>query len=176
MARSEAKLTNSQSATPASIIRQPVTRNARSDSDVPSGTTPESCPGAQIPKAVANWVINNLRAKISESSSRCEEALTENRENGKSPALIVREKALAQVSDIGAIEKFCDEAIAVNHGLAADFEAGKLAVLNFLKGQVMKLSKGKANPALAGEILGAEVEGLTLATPIRKLSAAIPSV
>jgi aspartyl-tRNA(Asn)/glutamyl-tRNA(Gln) amidotransferase subunit B len=36
---------------------------------------------------------------------------------------------------------------------AADFRAGKVTALNFLKGQVMKLSKGKANPALAGEIL-----------------------
>jgi aspartyl-tRNA(Asn)/glutamyl-tRNA(Gln) amidotransferase subunit B len=36
---------------------------------------------------------------------------------------------------------------------AADFRAGKAAALNFLKGQVMKLSRGKANPALAGEIL-----------------------
>lgn len=37
--------------------------------------------------------------------------------------------------------------------IAADFRAGKAAALNFLKGQLMKLSKGKANPALAGEIL-----------------------
>jgi aspartyl-tRNA(Asn)/glutamyl-tRNA(Gln) amidotransferase subunit B len=156
------------------------------------------------PKAVANWVINNLRAKLSESSSRHEEALTENREidqslltsaatgitlahlkfkpgaivelvnlveaktisssaaqqvfaemfeTGKSPALIVQEKGLAQVSDTGAIEKFCDEAIAANPGPANDFKSGKVAALNFLKGQVMKLSKGKANPAVVGEIL-----------------------
>ena len=45
------------------------------------------------------------------------------------------------------------QAIAANPGPAADFRAGKAAALNFLKGQVMKLSKGKANPALAGEIL-----------------------
>jgi len=74
-------------------------------------------------------------------------------ETGKSPAVIVQEKGLAQVSDTGAIEKFCDEAIAVNPGPAADFKSGKAAALNFLKGQVMKLSKGKANPALVGEIL-----------------------
>jgi aspartyl-tRNA(Asn)/glutamyl-tRNA(Gln) amidotransferase subunit B len=74
-------------------------------------------------------------------------------DTGKSPAAIVQEKGLAQVSDPGAIEKFCDEAIAANPGPAADFKAGKAAALNFLKGQVMKLSKGKANPALVGEIL-----------------------
>ncbi len=74
-------------------------------------------------------------------------------ETGKLPTVILQEKGLTQVSDIGAIEKFCDEAIAANPGPVADFKAGKAAALNFLKGQVMKLSKGKANPALAGEIL-----------------------
>ncbi|HUA39753.1 MAG TPA: Asp-tRNA(Asn)/Glu-tRNA(Gln) amidotransferase subunit GatB [Candidatus Sulfopaludibacter sp.] len=159
---------------------------------------------SKTPKVVANWVINNLRAKIAESSSRCELALTEKVQSsrskltsaateaslvnlkfkpealleliglveaktisssaaqqvlgemfdtGKSPAAIVQEKGLAQVSDTGAIEKFCDEAIAANPGPAADFKAGKTAALNFLKGQVMKLSKGKANPVLVGEVL-----------------------
>jgi aspartyl-tRNA(Asn)/glutamyl-tRNA(Gln) amidotransferase subunit B len=161
-------------------------------------------------KAVANWVINNLRAKLSESRSRGNEALTgrsatdqslltsapteltltnlkfkpeallelvnlveakaisssaaqqvfaEMFETGKLPATIVQEKGLAQVSDTGAIEKFCDEAIAANPGPAADFKSGKAAALNFLKGQVMKLSKGKANPALAGEILEKKLKG-----------------
>jgi aspartyl-tRNA(Asn)/glutamyl-tRNA(Gln) amidotransferase subunit B len=79
--------------------------------------------------------------------------IPEMRKTGKSPATIVQEKGLAQVSDTGAIEKFCDEAIAANPNPVADYKAGKAAALNFLKGQVMKLSKGKANPALAGEIL-----------------------
>ena len=57
------------------------------------------------------------------------------------------------MSDTGAIEAFCDEAIAANPGPAADFKAGKTAALNRIKGHVMKLSKGKANPALVGEIL-----------------------
>ena len=69
------------------------------------------------------------------------------------PGSIVESKGLAQVSDAGAIETFCDQAIAANPGPAADFKAGKTAALNFLKGQVMKLTKGKANPALVGEIL-----------------------
>jgi aspartyl-tRNA(Asn)/glutamyl-tRNA(Gln) amidotransferase subunit B len=72
---------------------------------------------------------------------------------GKAPAVIVEEKGLAQVSDTGAIEALCDEAIAANPGPAADFKAGKAAALNRIKGHVMKLSKGKANPALVGEIL-----------------------
>jgi aspartyl-tRNA(Asn)/glutamyl-tRNA(Gln) amidotransferase subunit B len=74
-------------------------------------------------------------------------------ETGRRPMEIVEERGLAQVSDAGAIERLCDAAIAANPGPVADFKAGKAAALNFLKGQVMKLSKGKANPALVGEIL-----------------------
>jgi aspartyl-tRNA(Asn)/glutamyl-tRNA(Gln) amidotransferase subunit B len=73
--------------------------------------------------------------------------------SGESAATIVEKQGLAQVSDTGAIEKFCDEVIAANPGPVADFRSGKAAALNFLKGQVMKLSKGKANPGVAGEIL-----------------------
>jgi aspartyl-tRNA(Asn)/glutamyl-tRNA(Gln) amidotransferase subunit B len=69
------------------------------------------------------------------------------RNPGKSIEAIVQEKGLAQVSDLGAIETFCDEAIAANPKSVADYRAGKVAALNSLKGQVMKLSKGKANPA-----------------------------
>jgi aspartyl-tRNA(Asn)/glutamyl-tRNA(Gln) amidotransferase subunit B len=151
---------------------------------------------AKNPKAVANWVINNLRAKMGEdnevgrdvpiaprraedsppyqnlrfkpeailelvnlveaktiSSSAAQQVFAEMFDTGKPPGLIVQEKGLAQVSDTGAIEKFCDEAIAANPGPVADFKAGKLAALNRIKGQVMKLSKGKANPVLVGEIL-----------------------
>jgi len=167
---------------------------------------------AKSPKAVANWVINNLQAKLAERSSRREEAqtsvaageadpsrltsaatgltladlkfppdalldllgLVENKtisssaaqqvfvemfDTGKAPAVIVQEKGLAQVSDAAAIEKFCDDAIAANPGPAADFKSGKAAALNFLKGQVMKASKGKANPAVVGEILERKLKG-----------------
>ena len=72
---------------------------------------------------------------------------------GEAPGTIVERKGLAQVSDTGALEKFCDEVIAAHPGPAADFKAGKAAALNFLKGHVMKLSKGKANPAVIGELL-----------------------
>ena len=78
---------------------------------------------------------------------------------GESPAVIVEKKGLARASDTAAIETFCDDAIAAHPGPAADFRAGKAAALNFLKGQVMKLSKGKANPALAGEILEKKLKG-----------------
>ena len=66
---------------------------------------------------------------------------------------IVAARGLAQVSDTGAIEKIVDEIIAGNHKVVEDFKAGKAAALKFLVGQVMKLSKGKANPQMATEML-----------------------
>jgi aspartyl-tRNA(Asn)/glutamyl-tRNA(Gln) amidotransferase subunit B len=72
---------------------------------------------------------------------------------GKNAKAIVQEKAIEQVSDTLAIEKICDDVIAANPKPVADFKSGNAASLNFLKGQVMKLSKGKANPQVAGEIL-----------------------
>jgi aspartyl-tRNA(Asn)/glutamyl-tRNA(Gln) amidotransferase subunit B len=71
----------------------------------------------------------------------------------KSPVLLVKELGLSQVSDVGALEAFCDQAIAANPKSVADYKAGKQAALNALKGQVMKLSKGTANPQVVGEIL-----------------------
>jgi aspartyl-tRNA(Asn)/glutamyl-tRNA(Gln) amidotransferase subunit B len=95
----------------------------------------------------------NLLENKTISTSAMKLVLAEMVKNGGSPAAIVQGKGLAQVSDTSAIEKFCDDAIAANPGPVTDFKSGKAAALNFLKGQVMKLSKGKANPALAGEIL-----------------------
>jgi aspartyl-tRNA(Asn)/glutamyl-tRNA(Gln) amidotransferase subunit B len=80
-------------------------------------------------------------------------------DSGKTPGAIVEEKGLVQVSDTGAIEQFCDQAIEANPGPADDYRNGKEAALNFLKGQVMKLSRGKANPALVGEMLQKKLKG-----------------
>jgi aspartyl-tRNA(Asn)/glutamyl-tRNA(Gln) amidotransferase subunit B len=155
--------------------------------------------GATNPKAIANWVINNLRAKFTEASEAAareqaalgiepgdmkpftladirfkpqslrelvelvesgrissriaQEVFAEMFQSGEAPGSIVERRGLLQVSDAGALEAFCDQAIAANPGPAADFRSGKTAALNFLKGQVMKLSKGKANPGAVGEIL-----------------------
>jgi aspartyl-tRNA(Asn)/glutamyl-tRNA(Gln) amidotransferase subunit B len=141
---------------------------------------------AKNPKAAANWVINNLRAKLAEaqtsladlkfkpaailelielvesgkiSTKIAQDVFVEMFNTGEPPAKIVEKKGLAQESDTGAIELFCDQAMAANPGPVADYKAGKAAALNFLKGQVMKLSKGKANPALAGEILERKLKG-----------------
>ena len=80
-------------------------------------------------------------------------------ETGQDAGVIVKERGLAQISDSGALGAIVDQVIAANPGPVADYRAGKAAALNFLKGQVMKLSKGKANPALVGEILEKKLRG-----------------
>ena len=146
----------------------------------------QAAAGYAHPKAIANWVINNLPAQLAASGSTvadlrftpaqlrdlaamvesgrisskiAQDVFADMFATGESPAAIVERKGLAQVSDTSAIEAFCDQAIDANPGPAADFKAGKDAALNFLKGQVMKLSKGKANPGLVGDILARKLRG-----------------
>jgi aspartyl-tRNA(Asn)/glutamyl-tRNA(Gln) amidotransferase subunit B len=74
--------------------------------------------------------------------------------NGEgSPKAIVDKEGLAQTSDTGEIEKFVTDVLASNEKAVADYKAGKTNILGFLTGQVMKLSRGKANPALVQELL-----------------------
>ncbi|NLG36030.1 MAG: Asp-tRNA(Asn)/Glu-tRNA(Gln) amidotransferase subunit GatB [Lentisphaerae bacterium] len=80
-------------------------------------------------------------------------------DEGGEPSAIVEKKGLAQVSDTGAIDRFAEEAIAKNPKVAEDFRGGKEAALKFLVGQVMKLSRGKANPQLAAEALRKQLTG-----------------
>ena len=72
---------------------------------------------------------------------------------GGEPEAIVKEKGLAQVDDAGAIEEMARAAIAANPKSVADYKAGKAAALMYLVGQVMKASRGKANPAKARALL-----------------------
>ncbi len=74
-------------------------------------------------------------------------------EAGGDPGAIVKERGLGQVSDSGALEGLADQAIAANPKSVADYKAGKTAALQFLMGQVMRLSKGKADPKQVQEIL-----------------------
>jgi aspartyl-tRNA(Asn)/glutamyl-tRNA(Gln) amidotransferase subunit B len=109
------------------------------------------------PEHLAELAVALVSGKI--SSRQGKEVFAEMFTSGKSPTAIIKEKGLAQVSDAGAIEAFADEAIAKNPKSVADFKAGNEAAVNFLKGQVMKLSKGRANPQLVGEILLRKLKG-----------------
>jgi aspartyl-tRNA(Asn)/glutamyl-tRNA(Gln) amidotransferase subunit B len=136
--------------------------------------------GAKKPKNVANWILNDLQNALSAAGKRInecpirpealdefvnlidsgkisgkqgKEVFAEMFASGKTSTAIVTEKGVEQLSDVDAIETLCDEVIAANPKPVADFRAGNVASLNFLKGQVIKLSNGKANPQIVGEIL-----------------------
>ncbi|MBV8355657.1 MAG: Asp-tRNA(Asn)/Glu-tRNA(Gln) amidotransferase subunit GatB [Candidatus Eremiobacteraeota bacterium] len=72
---------------------------------------------------------------------------------GGSPKAIVEREGLAQVSDAGEIKRFVDEVVAANAKTVEEIKKGKTNALQFLKGQVMKASRGKANPALVDQLL-----------------------
>jgi len=72
---------------------------------------------------------------------------------GKSADQVIEEKGLKQVTDSGAIEAILDQVIAANPGQFDELKAGKDKLLGFFVGQVMKLSKGKANPGMVNELL-----------------------
>ena len=74
-------------------------------------------------------------------------------EEGGDPEAVVKARGLAQVSDSGALEGFVEQAIAANPKSVADYRAGKQPAFEFLVGQVMRFSKGKANPQLARDLL-----------------------
>jgi aspartyl-tRNA(Asn)/glutamyl-tRNA(Gln) amidotransferase subunit B len=78
---------------------------------------------------------------------------------GKEPAKIVEEKGLVQVSDTGAIEKIIDEILAANQDKVEEYRGGKEKLFGFFVGQIMKASKGKANPALVNELLLKKLQG-----------------
>lgn len=130
---------------------------------------------SKSPKLVANWIISELLRMLGEEKVAIDECkitpaalaelvdLIENKTingkigkevfaemfaTGKAPAAIVKEKGLVQVSDSGAIAQVVTDAINANPAQVEQYKAGNAKVLQFLVGQVMKLSKGKANPQL----------------------------
>ena len=136
--------------------------------------------GVKEPKTVANWIQTELLGILSERSmgiadspvsapdlaklvSLIEDGTVSGRiakdvfadmvATGKSPATIVQEKGLKQVSDTGAIGEFVDQAIADNPGPVEEYRGGKPKAIQFLVGQVMKRSRGKANPKMVVEML-----------------------
>lgn len=73
--------------------------------------------------------------------------------SGKDASVIVKEQGLVQISDTGAIEAVVDQVIAANPQSVADFKAGKDRAIGFLVGQVMKETKGRANPEMVNKLL-----------------------
>jgi aspartyl-tRNA(Asn)/glutamyl-tRNA(Gln) amidotransferase subunit B len=132
------------------------------------------------PKAVSNWVMTEVLRTLTEqgvgieslrlspealaelvdltesraiNSNTAKEVFAEVLRAGGSPRQIVASRGLGQVSDRGALEALVNQAIAENARSADDFRKGKTAALKFLVGQIMRLSRGKADPQVAAELL-----------------------
>jgi aspartyl-tRNA(Asn)/glutamyl-tRNA(Gln) amidotransferase subunit B len=92
------------------------------------------------------------------SGKQGKEVLIEMFKTSKSAATIVAEQGLVQVSDTGEIDSIIDNVIAANSAQAEQYRAGKETLFGFFVGQVMKASKGKANPKVVNERLKAKLQ------------------
>jgi aspartyl-tRNA(Asn)/glutamyl-tRNA(Gln) amidotransferase subunit B len=92
------------------------------------------------------------------SGKQGKEVLIEMFKSGKSAATIVAERGLVQVSDTAEIDSIIDQVIAANSAQAEQYRAGKETLFGFFVGQVMKASKGKANPKVVNERLKTKLQ------------------
>ncbi|MDD5436500.1 MAG: Asp-tRNA(Asn)/Glu-tRNA(Gln) amidotransferase subunit GatB [Candidatus Omnitrophica bacterium] len=131
-------------------------------------------------KTVANWLMGDVMATVNEknidmselalapaaftgllkmidskaiSGKMAKEVLAEAIETRIAPEEIVQKKGLSQISDAGAIESVVQGVLKKEAKTVSDYKSGKKAAFAFLVGQVMKETKGKANPAVVNEIL-----------------------
>jgi aspartyl-tRNA(Asn)/glutamyl-tRNA(Gln) amidotransferase subunit B len=127
---------------------------------------------SQDPKMAANWVIGEGK-EITESTlparhlgelvgmivkgelsgKLAKEVLPKMIESGEPPSVIVEREGLKQISDSGALEKIVDDVLGANPKQVEQFKGGKTTVIGFLVGQVMRASRGQANPAAVNELL-----------------------
>ena len=149
-------------------------------------TTFADVPLAQVP-ILSNWILGPLAAKLKEehldiahskvspdqlkelskrvadgtisATAATSVVLPAIRDKGESVDQIIDKRGLKQISDVSAIEKIVDEVLAANAKQVEDYRAGKEKAFNSLVGQVMKATKGKANPTQVTEILKRKLSG-----------------
>lgn len=132
------------------------------------------------PKAASNWIMGELLRELNEaklevdkcpipsarlaelikmidskeiSGKMAKDVFLEMWKTHKAPGEIVKSKGMAQITDTSAIEKIVDQVMAANAQAVADYRGGKTKLFGFFVGQVMKASKGQANPEMVNEIL-----------------------
>jgi len=132
------------------------------------------------PKTVSNWIMGDLMKELKNANKEIDDCpVTPERltdllkliddgsisgkmaktvfedmyQSGKPPADIVKEKGLTQITDESALATMVEDVIAANPGQAEDFKNGKDKLMGFFVGQVMKASKGQANPALVNKLI-----------------------
>src|ERR1041385_2484375 len=93
------------------------------------------------------------------SGKQGKDVLIEMFKTGKGAQTIIEEQGLVQLSDTGEIDGLIDSVIAANPDQVASYRSGKETLLGFFVGQVIKASKGKANPKVVNERLRAKLQG-----------------
>jgi len=111
---------------------------------------------ALTPKSLSGMI--KLIEKGTISSKIAKTVFKELVENGGDAEAIVKEKGLVQISDEGALLKVIEEALINNPQSIEDFKAGKQKATGFLVGQIMKATKGQANPQLVNKLLLQEIQ------------------
>lgn len=147
----------------------------------------ESCVKAGgDPRAAGKWIVNdvlrltNERGELPEASkltpehlvelislvgrgeitnTAAKEILGETLASGRRPSAIVDERGLRQVSDAGALEGVVRQVVDANPRAVADYRAGKSTAVTFFIGQVMRATKGKANPAMTTDLIRKMLDG-----------------
>ena len=131
-------------------------------------------------KIAANWVMGELSAALNKENTKLSDSpvtaemlggmikrISDNTISGKiakqvfeamwsgegDADTVIEKKGLKQITDSGAIESLIDEVIAANPAQVEQFKAGKEQLMGFFVGQVMKVSKGQANPGQVNQIL-----------------------
>lgn len=136
-------------------------------------------------KSASNWITTNLLGNLNKMEITLEECLmtpkhlnelislvsgkeissqqakgvfTESLETGKSPRDIVKEKGLKQITDASEIIKIANEVLDENPNAIEQYKSGRTNVIDFLTGQIMKKTRGTANPAIARSTMQSEIE------------------
>ncbi len=155
----------------------------RDDAEFFEKTLSEGC---ENPKMVANWLTGNLMAALNREALDINQSpvtpvmmagMIQRIEDGTISGKLAKqvfdamwqgmgdadqvidELGLKQITDVSAIEDLIDEVIAANPGQVADYRGGKDKLFGFFVGQIMKASKGKANPGQVNEILRRKLDG-----------------
>jgi aspartyl-tRNA(Asn)/glutamyl-tRNA(Gln) amidotransferase subunit B len=119
-----------------------------------SGKSISQC--ALTPESLADLILLLDQRVINGPTAK--ELIPELFEKGGMPKALVEARGLGQVSDTSSLEAFVQQAIASNPKSVEDYKAGKKAAAGYFVGQVMKLSKGKADPKLVGELVAKALE------------------
>lgn len=113
------------------------------------------------PRDLATVIELTASGKISQQAAKS--VLEHNFRDGSAPNRLVEKLGLVQISDEAALASVIDEVVSSNPKSAADFRAGKTRAIGFLVGQVMKATRGKANPKVVNGLLRERLDGPDIA-------------